>query len=59
MQACLAAVVAQAREGEKLRHECRMSHLPLWPISGKRPFTSDFTHPLISMLQANCLPLHR
>jgi hypothetical protein len=36
-QACIASVVAQAREGEKLRHECRISHLPLWPVSGKLP----------------------
>jgi hypothetical protein len=34
-QACLAAAVAQAREGDKIRHECRIGHLPLWPVSGE------------------------
>ena len=37
VQGCLSYIVAQAKEGDKLRHECRIGHLPLWPVTGELP----------------------
>ena len=37
VQGCLSYIVAQAKEGDKLRHECRIGHLPLWPVAGELP----------------------
>ena len=57
LQACIASVIAQARDGDRLRHECRIHHLPLWPVSGWLPLSPVLLLQRVSARRTQVIPM--